>query len=313
MRTVLRLMLIPVLAAASLAAFAEPVGYSVNSDAPDGDSLHRIDLATGTATSVSGEKVLSTTGFRTDIEGLAFDLAGNLWAIDEDSFRLFQISTVSGYARSEGDVMLSGISSRLKNDFGMTFTCDEDDPIFISSVSSQTLYRLGLDGVASVVGSEGALGQNISALAAWGNPTRLYGLGNGLGMDDAPDSRSLFSIDTETGQATLVGELGAAAGAYYEAGLSFDADGNLWALTDRGSEPSQILQVNTENGAATLISTASGLGFESLAVASPSGCNLSPSSEFNHKAIPTLDRIGQLLALLALLSTGLVALSRRPG
>ena len=34
-------------AVASVAASAAPMGYSVNSDAPDGDTLHTIDMATG--------------------------------------------------------------------------------------------------------------------------------------------------------------------------------------------------------------------------------------------------------------------------
>jgi hypothetical protein len=304
------------LAAASAAALAAPVGYSVNSDAPDGDTLHRIDLATGEAVPVSNLQVLSaTTGVRKDVEGLAFDRDGTLWAVDEDSFRLFQISTTSGIVRSQVDFPIVGVAQPSENDFGMTFTCDEG--LFISSVTAQTLYRLDLNGRATIVGKEGALGYNISALAAWGSPTRLYGLGNGLiGSSDgsvSKDTRSLFSIDTTTGQATPISEIGGQAGDYYQAGLSFAADGTLWALIDRGTEPSQVLEIDVDTGQGTLVSTATGAGFESLAVAPPSGCSGARPPETMHPAIPALDHYGLLITLLALLGTGLGVLLRRSG
>jgi hypothetical protein len=322
MKSVVRFLMASLLAAATTVALAAPVGYSVNSDADqlldNGDSLHRIDLETGVATAVSGEIVVSATGYRTDIEGLAFDLSGNLWAIDEDSFRLFQVSTVSGFVKGEGDVSLSGLSDRSENDFGMTFTCD--DQLYISSVTSQTLYRLGLDGVATVVGATGALDYNISALAAWGNPVELYGLGNGLDGNNVPDARSLFLIDTQTGKATQIGTLGPAASNYFQAGLSFDTDGTLWALTDRGDQPSEVLNIDVISGEATLISTVSGGGFESLAVAAPSGCDdpviddepVFLPFENNAIAVPTTDGIGKLIFLVLLLGTGLLALNRHP-
>ena len=156
MKSALNTLMTVLLLAMPAAAAAAPVGYSVNSDAPDGDALHRIELATGVATPVSDLQVLSsTTGVRKDIEGLAFDSAGVLWAVDEDSFRLFQVNTLSGIVQSQGDVPISGLSDAYGNDFGMTFTCE--DSLYISSVSKQTLYRLDLDGSASPVGAVGAL------------------------------------------------------------------------------------------------------------------------------------------------------------
>lgn len=308
--------LMPVLlAVAASAVSAAPVGYSVNSDAADGDRLHRIDLATGVATAVSGLPVMSGSGpvERTDIEGLAFDREGTLWAVDEDSMHLFPLNLVSGIVAAQGDVPIDGINDEKSNDFGLTFTCE--DQLFASSVISQTLYRLDLDGTATVVGAPGALGHNISALAAWGSPTRLFGLSNGLanaGNDQfVQDDRGLFSIDIGSGVATLIGTLGGAADDYFEAGLSFDTEGNLWALLDRGADASQILQLDTDTGAATLISTASGTGFESLAVAPPGGCSVPPDSVFEPEPIPALDRNGLLLTLLSMLGIGLLALHRR--
>ena len=311
MKSALNTLMTVLLLAMPAAAAAAPVGYSVNSDAPDGDALHRIELATGVATPVSDLQVLSsTTGVRKDIEGLAFDSAGVLWAVDEDSFRLFQVNTLSGIVQSQGDVPISGLSDAYGNDFGMTFTCE--DSLYISSVSKQTLYRLDLDGSASPVGAVGALGHNISALASWGKPAQLYGLGNGLDGDGEyqADSRSLFSIDLETGQATKVGSVGAQVSDYFEAGLSFSSDGTLWALVDRGDEPSQLLQIDKNSGEAISVIDMSSGGFESLAVASPGGCVAAAPRAEEAIAVPTLDALGRLLTLVLMLGTGLLAVNR---
>ena len=312
MKSALNSLMTVLLLAMPAAAAATPVGYSVNSDAPDGDTLHRVDLATGVATPVSDLQVLSsTTGVRKDIEGLAFDSDGVLWAVDEDSFRLFQISTLSGIVDSQGDVPISGLSDAYGNDFGMTFTCDGS--LYISSVSTQTLYRLDLDGTASPVG---AMGHNISALASWGKPAQLYGLGNGLDGEGQykTDSRSLFSINVETGQATEVGSVGAQVSDYFEAGLSFSSDGTLWALVDRGDEPSQLLQIDKNSGEAISVIDMSAGGFESLAVASPGGCSAPPPSRDSEnptvRAVPVFGNPGRLLTLVLMLGTGLLAVNR---
>jgi hypothetical protein len=159
------------------------------------------------------------------------------------------------------------------NDFGLTFACDGN--LYVTSVSQKKLYRLNLNGSTAPVGD---MGQNISALAAYGNPVQLYGLSNGLLANANPDTRSLYRINTSTGAATLIGALGGAAGAYNEAGLAFDSDGQLWAITDRRAAPggpaSQILRINTATGAATVQSTTAEAGFESLAITTPRGCTV---------------------------------------
>jgi hypothetical protein len=326
LRNVLPLMF----AVVSVAATAAPMGYSVNSDAPDGDTLHIIDMATGEATPMG--KVQSTTGVRKDVEGLAFSPSGTLWAVDEGgtgqfeaSRRLFPISKKSGLVgfgsnEEEKDIGISGLDELKGNDFGMTFTCVGE--LYLTSVVSQSLYRLDpTDGTAELVGSKNGLGYNISALAAWGNPAELYGLGNGMDeTSGAKDSRSLFKIDPLSGAATLIGDIGNDAGAYTEAGLSFDENKNLWALTDRSNLgnleyfSSEVLRIDIETGAATKVSTTKLAGsntdltgFESLAVAAPAGCDGEPDE---YTAIPTLDRMGLLLMLLTLLTPGLLALHR---
>ncbi|MGH8033610.1 MAG: hypothetical protein ACREO9_00180 [Lysobacterales bacterium] len=263
----------------SVAAHAAPDGYSINSDSGSGnaDSLYRIDLATGAHTLLG--KVQSLGKTKIDVEGLAFAPDGTLYGVDDDSLTLFPINTDNGTVNSAKDVQITGMQAGGKNDFGLAFGCD--GTLYTTSVTEKTLYRVSLDGTATRVGNLGSLNQNISALAAWGNPVKLYGLSNGLkGDPQVPDTRSLYSIDTVTGVTTLIGSgLGAGAASYAEAGMAFDSSGQLWAITDRRVVPegidfgSQVLKVNTTTGVATLASTTTETGFESLSVTVPGGCN----------------------------------------
>ena len=168
------------LLSASLAA--APIAYSINSDSGtvDEDSLYRIDLGTGAST-----RIAFLTPEKLDVEGLAFAPNGTLYAIDDESLTLFSLdpnTAVAGTPR-----LISGLSVRSQNDFGMTFGCD--GTLYITSVAEKTLFRLELTGAAIPVGP---LGVNISAIAAYGNPTMLYGLGNGLDGDQATDSPGLY-------------------------------------------------------------------------------------------------------------------------
>jgi hypothetical protein len=182
-------------------------------------------------------------------------------------------------------------------------------------VKSQSLFRRDIDGSISTVGSVGALGQNISAIAAIGNPTKLYGLGNGLLEDGSTDSPDLYSIDLSTGIASLIGPLSSTDEfKYNEAGLSFDGDGGLWAITDRSqlnNQKSQILNIDVETGTATLIAeTLNEVGFESLAIGPPANCDaVLPDNEL--KPIPTLSLTGRLSAIMVLLLAGILILRRR--
>ena len=313
MKTACRYALFALLVLPLAAALAAPMGYSVNSDEPLGDSLFEIDLATGQET-VKG-KVMSLGQTRSDIEGLAFDKFGVLWGVDDESQNLFPINTSNGLVVYQDEVAITGLGAIQGNDFGLSFTCNGS--LYISSVSNESLYQLSFDGTATLVGAEGALGTRISAIAAYGNPAKLYGLGNGLMGDGGPqDNRSLYKIDMTTGVASLIGEIGPAAADYFEAGLSFDGTGILWAITDRRTIEdnlgSQILLLDTETGKASLQSTTTVSGFESLAVAAPAGCVQDPGQEDDgYHRIPTLSDAGKLLAILVLMMAGIAVLRSR--
>jgi hypothetical protein len=307
----------------AVSANGAPMAYSINSDSGNSateDSLYLIDLETG----IDKRRGPLTTGiqndFRRDTEGLAFDRDGRLWGVDDGTRTLFPINIISGSINSQEEITLPSFQIGGSHDFGMTFSCDNS--LYLTSVVNRTLYRVDMGGSSHIVGSKGALGANISAIAANGSTTTLYGLGNGQFANGDTDSPNLYSIDMTTGVATLIGPLGSEAGEYNQGGLDFDAEGQLWAITDRRiinnsieNKASQILRINIETGAATLVSTTvSEVGFESLAISSPSVCGDGSGSgriDAAFKAIPTLDLTGRVLAIFVLMLAGITILRRR--
>lgn len=279
-------MMLSLMTAFPVAVQAAPDGYSINSDSAsaDADSLYRIDLATGVHTRLGRVQSLGQT--KIDVEGLAFAPDGTLYGVDDDSMTLFPINTDMGIVVNQQEVDISGMPFGGGNDFGLTFACDGN--LYATSVSTRSLYRLDLNGTATRIGALGSLNANISALAAFGNPVKLFGLGNGLTGAGTVDSRTLYEIDPLTGVATAKPQqLGVAAAAYNQAGMAFDSNGTLWAITDRravpgGDFPSQILRIDTTTGAASLAAETTETGFESLAITVPRGCstNSEPSARF---------------------------------
>lgn len=304
----------------SVSAKAAPMAYSVNSDSIDGDSLYLIDLATG-VDQLRG-KLDAGIEFRTDTEGLAFspDPDSRLWGIDDPSETLFPIATLNGSIDFREDIQLPpfppGPDNELigGNDFGMTFGCDST--LFFTSVKSQSLFSLDSNGSILTVGSVGSLGVNISAIAAIGNPTKLYGLGNGQFENGTTDSPNLYSIDLSTGMASMIGPLSDTGDFNYnEAGLAFDSDGGLWAITDRSqinNQKSQILRINVATGRATLVAeTINQVGYESLAISPPVNCDIQVGLDDEYSPIPSLNLAGRLAAVLLLMLAGMLILRRR--
>ncbi|MEM7055221.1 MAG: hypothetical protein AAF446_11870, partial [Pseudomonadota bacterium] len=195
-------------------------------------------------------------------------------------------------------------------DLGLAFTCSGD--LFMVSDRRSTLYRVEPDQpTISLIGQEGQLGAPITALSAWDD--QLYGLGQGLDSNDRSDSPNLYRINTETGSAELIGPLGGQASPYANAGLAFDEDGTLWAVTDRliGSDinmTSEILQIDPATGNATKVTDADIVGFESLAIGPPAGCDRGTLSPM---IVPTLNVFGLLLLALLLAAIALVSLRQK--
>jgi len=290
--------------------------YSINSDSgtQNEDSLYSIDLGSGTAT-----RVASLSPAKMDVEGLAFAPNGTLYAIDDETLTLFPLNPGTALVDTASEVVLTGLGQVGRNDFGMTFACD--GTLYVTSVVENSLYRVDLNGQATRIG---ALGANISGIAAYGDPTLLYGLGNGLrstnGDNVELDAPNLYSINTATGAASLVGALGSGIDPYTEGGLDFDASGQLWAITDRrvpDNQPSQVFRIDRTTGAASGKQVLSEIGFESLAIAPPVGCEPvveppppPPPGQEHTVGVPALGSIGLSMAVFVLLATGLVAVRR---
>jgi len=308
----------------AVSANGAPVAYSVNSDSGSAnqDNLYRIDLETGLEEPLGELSTGSET--RDDTEGLAMDADRNLWGIDDESRTIFRINKSAGFVSEEESLdSFPFIPSLGGNDFGMTFSCDNS--LYAATVQTQTLYKLDpSDGSGEIVGTIGSLGVNISAIAANGNPNSLYAVGNGTYDNGAMDSPNLYRIDLLTGVATVIGPLGMGTtiSDYDQAGLAFDSQGVLWAITDRriindqraANLPSEILRINVDTGAAEVVWTTQEIGFESLAIAPPITCDSQkpveePDDDVPH--IPTLTAAGQLLAVFVLMFAGMLVLRRR--
>lgn len=312
----------------AVSANGAPVAYSVNSDSGSAnqDNLYRIDLETGVEERL-GE--LSTgSEIRSDTEGLAMDADKTLWGADDDSRTIFKINKSAGFVSEEESLdNFPYIPSLGGNDFGMTFSCNNS--LYAATVQTQTLYKLDpTDGSGEIVGTIGSLGVNISAIAANGNPNFLYAVGNGTYDNGDMDSPNLYRIDLFTGVATIIGPLGMGTtiSDYDQAGLAFDSQGVLWAITDRriindqraANQPSEILRINVDTGAAEVVWTTQEIGFESLAIAPPVACDPQEpieepveESDDEFPRIPTLSTMGQLLAVLVLMFAGMLVLRRR--
>jgi hypothetical protein len=293
-----------------------PMAYSVNSDGQDEDtydSLYLIDLAVSGSEQRRGALV-SVVYQHFDTEGLAFSPDDVLWGVDDSSRILFPINTTTGAINQARVISLNFLPELGGNDFGMTFSCDGS--LYLTSVRTNLLYNLDLEGNHEVIGS---LGANISAIAAIGNPARLYGLGNGLNKSGETDAPFLFSIDTESGLATPIGDGLTNVAPYNEGGLAFDSEGQLWAITDRSGLdylPSQVLNINVDTGLATVVSTTIEPGFESLAISPPSDCRTTSdgdehSDDDEYPAIPVLGRLGLLAVITMLMFSGMAILRRR--
>jgi len=241
---------------------AQPFGFVVNSDGVDPgmspDTLYRINLATGEAVSIGA------TGFQ-DIEALAFDENGQLYGVDDASNTLLRMDAFSGAGiRVGGSENNLGLNASTSFDFGMTFVCGSTQPLLTSDTTNQVfLLDLADNGRALEVGSFGDVSLTGLASAVIDGEFRIYGIGSGN------INPGLYQIDPESLQTSLVSPLAAAA-SYNDAGLAFDASGNLWAITDRTAvngqnSASQILSIDLNSGAASIVAETF-TGIESLAI-----------------------------------------------
>jgi len=295
------------LVSAQMAVLAQPAGFAVNSrgflSEEDIHVLWRVDLSNGQVERIGQTSFL-------DMEGLAFAPDGTLYGADDESKTLVTVNTNSGFSSPVGGLRNNmGVPVSQPMDFGMTFTCN--GKLIVSSDTERSLFEASLEtGSLERIGQAGALGAPITDLASWGD--ELYGIGQGLAGNDgqfSTDAPNLYRVDPETGTAELIGSLGQAILPYANAGLAFDADGTLWAITDRRANGipdirSEILRIDLDTGTAHKTADAELVGFESLAIAPPGGCGTRGVADPAPAVIPANSPLGlSILALLMLIGS----------
>lgn len=316
----LRCVLLVVTLAASVVVCAQPYGYSINSRGDFTDdtrvfALWHINLATGEADYVGW----TGRGDFIDIEGLAYDSEGRLFGIDDDQNTLLRVGTSTGNAVAVGGTVgNTGIPIGTNMDFGLTFNCEGE--LLVSSAATGQLFLADKEsGRLELIGD---LGLPIVDLASIGST--VYALGLGTDRQGRPAIPNLYRLDPDGPEVELIGPLGGQVSAYNQAGLAADAEGNLWAVTDRNrvfgdndtqARPSEILRIDPETGQATRVAETI-VGLESLAIVPPSECDDDPrqiengDNDIDAEAVPILSGGGRWLMVLLL--AGLAVWRLRP-
>jgi hypothetical protein len=216
-------------------AWAAPFGYSVRGD--EDTILYKIDLATGFQT-----KIGTGVGIN-DVEGLAFDpTSGILYGADDEDNQLITINVNTGVGTAIGPLGVANGDE--EGEFGLAI--DPTGTIFLFNDFTDELFFVNKNtGAATKIGATKA---RVDGLAFLGST--LYGVD--------PDAGALYTINTSTGLATLVGALGVS----FETQSGLASDGtNLWGIDEGGV----IIRINPTTGAA--VQTASTIvGFEDLAI-----------------------------------------------
>jgi hypothetical protein len=232
------------------AGFTPQPAYSVRSDGDD--ALYRIELATGEVHRIG------PTGFA-DVESLALSPGcGALYGVDDVRDVLVSCNRQNGACAMVGPL---GVDV---TDTGLAFTYD--GRLYMSTDAPKRPTRLYLldrtTGRADVVGDQGV---EITGLTGrrptQGCPSGLYGLEGDADPAHGKPGR-LFCIDTVTGAATAIGELGNVHPV--DGGIEFSSTGALWGLDDEGN----VFTVDAKTGHAAVVHRADPgrRGFESLAI-----------------------------------------------
>lgn len=279
---------------------AEPVGYVAGFD-----WLYRMDFADGKAIPIgpfgnvlAGNNLVPIA----DVEGLAFSPAGDLYGVSDAQDLLLKINPRTGAATIIGPLNVDPQDRPYNNlDFGLAFTCNGS--LWLSSDTTSKLWQV--DPTSAQSHLVGDIGAKITGLAAKGN--ELYGIG-------VEENQTLYRINTSTGIATAVGALNLP-DRFYDAGLDFDSQGQLWATIDYLIAPppqpqiyrNDLAKIDPTTGRMTLLGAIKDIGqgintvqMEGLAIANPV-CNAPASGGGGATAVPVPSLQPSMLWLLAML------------
>ena len=313
--------LLAVLFAVSGQLWAQPIGFGVNSrgnfaDSEDVNALWRINLTTGHYEKVGWTSYL-------DLEALTFDPDGTLFGADDESKTLVRVSQVTGLAipvGGAGNRHNMNVSLQQSMDFGMTLDCEGN--AWVVSDIQQSLFSADMEtGRLTRIGEAGSLGAPITDIATIGDQT--FGITTGGGTNGSAAESALYAVDLETATAELIGPLGSAASPYNNAGLAFDEEGVLWAITDRravsaGDFPSEILRIDPHTGQAEKVADTL-VGVESLAIFPNASCQtlgepvpIDPEPESDSVAVPLLSLPGLLVLMMLVLGLAWLQIRYQP-
>ncbi len=214
-----------------------PIGFGVDGDTTD-STFYSIDFATGTGTTIGG---VGGVGF-SDVEALSF-FGNTLYAIDDSTNQLITINTTTGAGTAVGALGVS-VSGP-----GLAISASGD--AFMGDRSGNDLWTVNL-GTGAATLLNGSIGADLDGLTFLGNT--LYGVD--------PGNDSLYTVNTTTGVASLVGAGGTLTGLSTESALTTDG---TWLYA--GDDDGDYFRINPNTGTATMITT-NGTDVEGLAIRS---------------------------------------------
>lgn len=210
-------------------ASAGPTGFAAW-DVSGTDKLVRFDLATGAGTVLGAIRTAGGTGY-TDVDGLAFDASGRLWAVDDATNTLLRLDTTTGAATAVGTM-----GSSLGADFGLSFGAG--GTLYMSA--SSKLYTVDTaTAAAHLVGS-----------FSGGNSVRSLGYAGGT-LFGWSSVDTLVAINPASAATTTIGSFAFARATGGRDGMDADpATGTLWGL---GDAEARTYTINSSTGVATIV------------------------------------------------------------
>ncbi len=207
------------LIAAGIAVFAYSANAATVAYGEAFDTLYRIDLNARTATAIGAAGLYDGNPIA-NISGLTMTANGSLYAAAGASKLFVSIDPANGQANVIGSLKSVGPGSGQFNALDLGMASDCDGTLWMVSGTQKQLWKI--DPATGVTTLIGATGFPIAGLVSQAG--RLYGSGSA-------GDHGFYSIDKQTGAATLIGNFGpAASNILNSVAMSFAPDGTLWAV-----------------------------------------------------------------------------------
>ena len=275
---------------ATSASLSNPVGVVAHSNGDlyvvDG-RVRKIAAATGIITTVagginnfSGDGGLATDAGLSSPNGVAIDIAGNLYIADQNNHRIRKVDAVTGIitmVAGDGNAGATGdggpaTSASVNGPAGVTL--DGSGNLYIADSFNNLIRKvdLGTGIITTVAGNGGCCfdGDGVAATSAWlGHPDGVTVDGSGNIFIAERYGDRIRRVDAATGIITTVagnssrgfggdGGLATSANLYVPTGVALDAGGNLYIADN---ENSRIRKVTAATGIITTVAGNATQGF----------------------------------------------------